>query len=196
MTPPRVCTASAARAADLECLYQHGNDEFLVHETFLGDTGDLVFTVWPRALCRMDWTTREIRTIVEYNAWHIAPDRRGPARALRHQPSGRGLADYRCLHRRAAATVPERIEQSGQSMASLAVRAGRGFRAGAQCLELDGNAVDTVYGPQWSHPHPSWSTNETKVAFASDRTGTAQVYVVEVESGVEEARKRGMLEVS
>ncbi len=61
----------------LECLYQHGNDEFIVHETFLGNSGDLVFTVWPRALCRMDWTTREIRTIVEYNAWHIAPDRLG-----------------------------------------------------------------------------------------------------------------------
>jgi oligogalacturonide lyase len=25
----------------LECLYQHGNDEFLVHEIFLGETGDL-----------------------------------------------------------------------------------------------------------------------------------------------------------
>ncbi len=42
------------------------------------------------------------------------------------------------------------------------------------------NAADTVYGPQWTHPHPSWSTDETQVAFASDRTGTTQVYVVEV----------------
>jgi hypothetical protein len=39
--------------------------------------------------------------------------------------------------------------------------------------------TDTVYGPQWTHPHPSWSTDETKIAFASDRTGTTQVYVVE-----------------
>ena len=39
---------------------------------------------------------------------------------------------------------------------------------------------DTVYGPQWSHPHPSWSNAEDKIAFASDRTGHAQVYVVEV----------------
>jgi hypothetical protein len=61
----------------LECLYQHGNDEFIVHETFLGSTGDLVFTVWPHALRVMDWTTRAIRTIVNYNAWHIAPDRAG-----------------------------------------------------------------------------------------------------------------------
>jgi oligogalacturonide lyase len=42
------------------------------------------------------------------------------------------------------------------------------------------NAADSVYGPQWSHPHPSWSSDENKVAFASDRTGTAQVYLVEV----------------
>ncbi len=63
--------------AGLECLHQHGDDEFIVHETFLGGTGDLVFTIWPRALCRMDWTTRQIRVIAESNAWHIAPDRRG-----------------------------------------------------------------------------------------------------------------------
>ena len=61
----------------MECLYEHGNDEFIVHETFLGATGDLVFTVWPRALRVMDWTTRAMRTIVDYNAWHIAPDRAG-----------------------------------------------------------------------------------------------------------------------
>jgi hypothetical protein len=41
----------------LECLYQHGNDEFVVHETFLGTTGDLVFAVWPYALRRLNWST-------------------------------------------------------------------------------------------------------------------------------------------
>src|SRR4051794_15758719 len=50
----------------MECLYDHGNDEFVVHETFLGSTGDLVFTIRPRALCRMDWTTRDVRTITEF----------------------------------------------------------------------------------------------------------------------------------
>jgi Tol biopolymer transport system component len=42
------------------------------------------------------------------------------------------------------------------------------------------NAGDTVYGPQWTHPHPSWSHEETQVSFASDRTGVTQVYVVDV----------------
>ncbi|HEX8984374.1 MAG TPA: hypothetical protein VF767_03045, partial [Bryobacteraceae bacterium] len=39
---------------------------------------------------------------------------------------------------------------------------------------------DTVYGPQCTHPHPAWSEDETKATFASDRTGCAQVYVVEL----------------
>jgi hypothetical protein len=42
------------------------------------------------------------------------------------------------------------------------------------------NAVDTVYGPQHTHPYPSWSRDESRVAFASDRTGVTQVYVVAV----------------
>jgi hypothetical protein len=42
------------------------------------------------------------------------------------------------------------------------------------------NAADTVYGPQHTHPHPSWSFEEDQVAFASDRTGVTQVYVCAV----------------
>ena len=37
-----------------ECLYEHGNDEFLVHETFLGDGAALIVVRWPYALLRFD----------------------------------------------------------------------------------------------------------------------------------------------
>jgi hypothetical protein len=164
----------------LECLYQHGNDEFLVHETFLGESGDLVFTVWPRALCRMDWTTREIRTIVEYNAWHIAPDRRG-RRVLcdtNHPDEGLQIIDA-ATGRRRQLCLSESSNQGTQWRHSRYALA-EDFAQARNRLSWMENAADTVYGPQWSHPHPSWSTDETKVAFASDRTGTAQVYVVEV----------------
>jgi oligogalacturonide lyase len=50
---------------------------------------------------------------------------------------------------------------------------------------------DTVYGPQWSHPHPSWSSDESKIAFSSDRTGFAQVYVAELPSRLPETRSNG-----
>jgi oligogalacturonide lyase len=164
----------------LECLYQHGNDEFLVHETFLGDTGDLVFTVWPHALCRMDWATREIRTIAEYNAWHIAPDRAG-RRVLcdtNHPDEGLQIIDAVTGERRQLC-LSESSNQGTQWRCSRYALAEDFARARNELSWME-SAGDTVYGPQWSHPHPSWSTDETKVAFASDRAGTAQVYVVEV----------------
>ena len=37
--------------------------------------------------------------------------------------------------------------------------------------------VDTVYGPQWTHPHPSFSPDETSVVYTSDVSGHSQVYV-------------------
>jgi oligogalacturonide lyase len=164
----------------LECLYQHGNDEFLVHETFLGDTGDLVFTVWPYSLKRMDWTTREIRTIVDYNAWHIAPDRRGQ-RILcdtNHPDEGLQIIDAATGARRQLC-LSESSNQGTQWRTSRYALAEDFARARNELSWMEA-AADTVYGPQWTHPHPSWSTDETKVAFASDRTGTTQVYVVEV----------------
>ncbi|MBS1854260.1 MAG: hypothetical protein JST11_02760 [Acidobacteria bacterium] len=165
----------------MECLYRHGNDEFIVHETFLGATGDIVFTVWPFALRRMDWTTREMRTIVEFNAWHIAPDRAG-ARILcdtNHPDRGLYLID-------AASGALRHLCDSGSSNQGSQWRMSRyalaeDFLAARNTLSWMENAADTVYGPQHTHPHPSWSTGEGMIAFASDRTGVTQVYVAEVD---------------
>jgi oligogalacturonide lyase len=165
----------------LECLYEHGNEEFIVHETFLGRTGDLVFTVWPHALRRMDWTTREMRTIAEYNAWHIAPDRAGervlcdtnhPDEGLQIIDAGSGARRALCL-----SGSSNQGSQWRQSRYALA----EDFAHARNTLSWMENAVDTVYGPQHTHPHPSWSNDESMVAFASDQTGVTQVYVVDVE---------------
>jgi len=164
----------------MECLYEHGNDEFLVHETFLGGTGDLVFTVWPFSLRRMDWTTREMRTITEFNAWHIAPDRAG-RRILcdtNHPDRGLWLIDAETGSR-------NHLCDSGSSNQGSQWRFSRyalaeDFAHARNTLSWMENAGDTVYGPQHTHPHPSWSTSESMVAFASDRTGVTQVYIADV----------------
>lgn len=164
----------------MECLYEHGNDEFLVHETFLGSTGDIVFTVWPRAVRRMDWTTREIRTIVEYNAWHIAPDRRGE-RILcdtNHPDEGLQIIDVASGARRLVC-LSESSNQGSQWRKSTYALA-EDFADARRSLSWMENAADTVYGPQWTHPHPSWSNDENLVTFASDRTGVTQVYLAGV----------------
>jgi len=165
----------------LECLRHHANGEFVVHETFLGRTGDIVFTIWPRALCRLDWTSREISTIAEFNAWHITPDRAGE-RILcdtNHPDQGIFLVDVATGQRRHVC-LSESSNQGSQwkkSRYALAEDFAAAHRGALSWMEVGG---DTVYGPQWTHPHPAFSAGEKLVTFASDRTGSTQVYVAEL----------------
>jgi hypothetical protein len=168
-----------------ECLYQHGNEEFIVHETFLGRTGDIVFTIWPRALCRMNWATRAITTVAEFNAWHIAPDRTGTQVLCdtNHPDLGIHLIDSSSGRRRLVCASDS--SNAGTQWKTSRYALAEDFAA-AQSAAKSGNlswmetAADTVYGPQWTHPHPSFSADEKRIAFASDRTGYTQVYVVEL----------------
>jgi len=170
----------------LECLYHHSNDEFVVHETFLGSTGDLVFTVWPFAIRRLHWHTRRLSTIAEFNAWHITPDRAG-TRILcdtNHPDIGLQLVDV-STGRRLTVCRPEASNQGSQWKKSRYALA-EDWAAAAAAADKEKSlswmemAADTVYGPQWTHPHPSFSPDEKLAAFASDRTGHTQVYVVEL----------------
>jgi hypothetical protein len=169
----------------MECLYRHGNDEFVVHETFLGNTGDLVFTVWPYALRRMDWSTREIREIAAFNAWHIAPNRMGDKVLCdtNHPDIGLQIVDVASGVRRTVCLSGSSNQGSQWKKSRYALAEDfAAARSAAKSTNLSWMETDsdTVYGPQWSHPHPSWSTDESKVAFASDRSGVTQVYVVEL----------------
>ena len=166
----------------MECLHAHTNDEFIVHETFLGQTGDLVFSVWPHSLCRMDWTTRQITTIADCNAWHISPNRSGkqilydtnhPDRGVLSIDVATGAERQICLS--------ESSNRGSQWAKSTYALAGDFTKARCDDLSWMEMPADTVYGPQWTHPHPAWSWDEKLVTFASDRTGHAQVYVAELE---------------
>ncbi|MBC8166137.1 MAG: PD40 domain-containing protein [Bryobacteraceae bacterium] len=168
----------------LECLYEHSNDEFVVHETFLGQTGDLVFTVWPFRLCRMDWTTREMSVIVEHNAWHIAPNRAGTEILFDTNHPDRGIQIVDVASGSIRDVCPSEASNGGsqwrESRYALAEDFARARSEAAGNLSWMEAGVDTVYGPQWTHPHPSWSRDERRIAFASDRTGHTQVYIADV----------------
>lgn len=165
----------------LECLYQHGNDEFVVHETFLGATGDIVYVVWPFALRRMNWHTRRMTIICECNAWHIASNRAGtkvlcdtnhPDRGLFLIDVATGALQKVCRS--------DSSNQGSQWRRSAYALAGDFAAARKDNLSWMETATDTIYGPQWTHPHPSFSQTESRIAFASDRTGHPQVYVAEL----------------
>lgn len=168
----------------IECLYEHGNDEFIVHETFLGETGDLVFAVWPFALRRMSWNSRNISTIASFNAWHIASNRAGALVLCdtNHPDDGLFLVDVESGKPRRICLSESSNQGSQWRRSRYAVREDfEAARSSApQHLSWMETPNDSVYGPQWTHPHPSFSPDERLVAFASDRTGVAQVYVVEI----------------
>jgi oligogalacturonide lyase len=137
-------------------------------------------------LRRMDWTTRKISTIADCNAWHISPNRAGTEILYDTNHPDRGIL------RMNVATGEERpicISESsnkGTQWAKSTYALAADFTK-ARCdqpsdalswMETPG---DTVYGPQWTHPHPAWSPDERMITFASDKSGHAQFYVAEVE---------------
>ncbi|HSW46106.1 MAG TPA: oligogalacturonate lyase family protein [Phycisphaerae bacterium] len=170
-------------------LYEHGNDEFVVHETWLGVTGDLVFTVWPKAIKRMRLPSRRIETIAEFNAWHISPSRDGRFIICdTNCPDvGMQLVDV-ATGRRRTICYP-RSSNGGSQWAKgryalkedfeEAARTGRSSLG--EALSWMEMKTDTVYGPQWTHPHPALSPSGRYATFTSDRSGHPQVYVVAIE---------------
>jgi len=171
------------------CLYEHDNDEFVVHETWLGDTGDLVFTVWPRALKRLRLADGAITTIAEFNAWHICPSRdgRGILCDTNCPDIGMQWVDVETGTRRVVCYPQSSNGGSQWPKGRYALKAD--FEAAAAAAGSDvGDELswmemktDTVYGPQWTHPHPSLSNSGRYATFTSDRTGHPQVYVVGLE---------------
>jgi len=169
----------------LECLYEHGNDEFVVHETFLGHSSDLVFTVWPRALKRMDWDTLEISTIAEFNAWHITPNRDGSKILCdtNHPDIGLQLVDAATGDRQ---TICHPKSSNGgtqwkKSKYALAEDFAKAREERGDNLSWMEMPTDHIYGPQWTHPHPAFSADERMASYTSDVSGQPQVYVVELD---------------
>ncbi|MGH9785721.1 MAG: TolB family protein, partial [Terriglobia bacterium] len=121
----------------------------------------------------------------EFNAWHIAPNRAGTKVLCdtNHPDEGIFLIDVAtgsrqrvCLSQ--SSNQGTQWKTSRYALASDFAAARSAAESGAlSWMEV---ATDSVYGPQWTHPHPSFSPDERYIAFASDRTGHPQVYVAEV----------------
>lgn len=161
----------------MECLYTHDGSRWITHETFLGTTGDLIFVQWPKALYRMNWKTRAISPVTSYKVWHVSPNRSG-TRILcdtNHPDEGIFEIDVATGARRRVC-----LSQSGNRGTQWTESTPANWKSDAKSalswLEVP---TDSIYGPQWTHPHPCYSPDEKLVTFTSDRTGHAQVYVAE-----------------
>ncbi len=161
----------------LECLYANDSEEWITHETFLGCAGDLVFVYWPKALYRMDWTSRAITRITDSKVWHISPNRAG-TRVLcdtNHPDEGIFEIDVATGKRRRIC-----LTESSNGGSQWALDRPADWKVDAKSalswLEVP---TDSIYGPQYTHPHPCYSPGEALITFTSDRDGHPQVYVAE-----------------
>jgi oligogalacturonide lyase len=137
--------------------------EWLTHESWL-DAGEVLFVHWPHALkaIRADGTGE--RTVAAFNGWHPAPRADGtlivcdtalPDTGLQLVDPASGTRRTLCYPRASC----------------------RGYQWARPEPVWDGPVPEEAYGPQWTHPHPSFSPDGRAVAFTSDASGHPQVHV-------------------
>ena len=164
-------------------LYQHDNNEFLVHETFLGALDELIVTHWPYSLRRMSLETLQMQTIADFNAWHIASNSDGTKVLCDtvHPDIGLRLVDVEtgehtpiCYPQSSSSGSQWKTDRYALAEDWAAAQLAGDREKSLSWMEMK---VDTVYGPQWTHPHPSFSPDEAAVVYTSDVSGHSQVYV-------------------
>lgn len=167
----------------VECLYDNTEKEFIVHESFLGTRDIMIFAVWPYRLGRLDLERREIETITEINAWHMAssPDGSKIVSDTNHPDRGLLLIDPEsgefkplCAPDSSNSGSQWEKDQPAGPEVWASIRGAEG-----QTLSWMEMKSDSVYGPQWTHPHPAFDETGERVVYTSDRSGNPQVYVVD-----------------
>jgi oligogalacturonide lyase len=140
--------------------------EWIVHETWLPGTREILTTHWPHGVLRIHVDTGSVYRICTFNAWHAMVDRAGRRMVADTVFPDIGLQLF---------DIKEGISKPETLCRSLSSNVGDHWNTD-HCPYDDG-PVD-VYAPQHTHPHPNFSPGGTRVVFTSDRTGFAQIYEV------------------
>jgi len=156
--------------AGLECLYAEGPSEQILHETFLGNTGDLVFAMRPQALCRMDWESRRVQQLAGFSAWHPASNSAGTLVACDTDSPDQGIFLVDAL-----TGVRQSVCLPGSSNQSETADSGAPDDLEQQRLH------DEEEQALWTQPRPAFTPDGRALAFVSDRSGYPQLYLANLE---------------
>jgi oligogalacturonide lyase len=152
-----------ADGTDARPLRPQTRREWLVHEAWLTND-EVIFTRWPHALASIRRDGTGERAVAAFNCWHPAPRRDGALvvcdTAL--PDAGLQLVDP-ATGRRRVLCYPRASSQGYQ------------WREPEPIWE--GPVPEAAYGPQWTHPHPSFTPDGRGVVYTSDVSGHPQVYL-------------------
>lgn len=171
-------------------LYKQAEGEWIVHESWrMGSVDEVIFPHWPRSLRAIRSDGSGLRTIASINVWHAcgSPDGWSIVCDTNHPDRGLLLIDARSGEYRAL--CHSGASQRGTQWAVGTPAAGAGIDTSIIRSSVPENDPPphpddpaSTYGPQWSHPHPSFTPDGRHVVFTSDRDRWSQVYMVEVPS--------------
>lgn len=148
-------------------LRERKTGEWITHETWIPGTRELAFVDWPNGLKAIDIDSGKERRVCGFNAWHAASNRQGTQMVADTNFPDTGL---HLFNSRDGIGTPRALCASHSSNVGA-------HWAGAFPYE---NGPVSVFAPQHTHPHPSFSPDGKSVVFTSDQSGYSQIYEVEI----------------
>ncbi|MEO6848315.1 MAG: hypothetical protein ABI443_11675 [Chthoniobacterales bacterium] len=173
------------RTGENTWLYPQAEGEWIVHESWLGAGDEIIFPHWPKALRAIRPDGTGFRTITEINAWHACSNRKGDQIVCdtNHPDRGLLLIDPKTGERRVLCQPRATLRGTQWPFDTPAVGAGIDtsiIRSNTPEKDPPPHPDDapSVYGPQWTHPHPTFSADGQSIIYTSDRDRWSQVYQV------------------
>jgi oligogalacturonide lyase len=150
-------------------LYLHGPEQWITHESWLGMTDEVIFTHWPYALKSIKKDSDTARVVSDFNVWHASSRIDGSLI----------ISDTVCPDIGLQLINPK----TGEHWALCYPESSSQGTQWSEVTPASGEVTEKTYGPQWSHPHPSFSPDGTMVIYTSDKTEHPQVYAAFVPKG-------------
>jgi oligogalacturonide lyase len=153
-----------------------GRKEWVVHETWIPGRRELLAVDWPHGLFRVAIDSGERTEISSLNAWHPVTDRTGRRIVTDTRNPDRGI----CL-------LDLHATSDAYEVVCEAAASNRGDHWDAGHCPYDEGPV-SVYAPQHTHPHPTFSPDGKYVVFTTDASGQATVMEAELDEAFLPAR--------
>lgn len=138
-------------------------NEWITHETWIPGTRELAFVDWNRGVRCINVDTGKERQVATFNAWHAICNPNGTMMVADTNFPDIGIITFDPLDEKGE---PKTVCYPNAS--SIGEHWNGPFPYA--------NGPISVYAPQHTHPHPSFSPDGNYIVYTSDRSGYAQIY--------------------
>lgn len=143
-------------------------NEWITHETWIPGTRELAFVDWNRGVRCVNVDTGKERQLATFNAWHAICNANGTMMVADTNFPDIGII-----------TFNPHDENGKPKTLCYPDASSIGEHWNGPFPYADGPI--SVYAPQHTHPHPSFSPDGKYVVYTSDRSGYAQIYEATLE---------------